>query len=224
VGTALTTGMTLFSVAAWLQQPVNNPVKMPIVISIFLLFSALYIYFLLLYHKYRLFVSDSSIRQTGILRDKHVDLSMIHELNWRCSSQGGSVRLSGNYSELKIELGNLENQDRLQLIDFLRLTIAEPKQIGWQKFNDQFANTPDRQKKFISAQWLVAFIFCAHAIAFGTIWAIGGGIQFFVFSAINAGMVVYLLRYYRKKNGNNCPKGDGQGDARKSPVGREFES
>ena len=199
VGTAFMVGMTLLSVAAWLRQPANNQVNMPFVISILLLFSALYIYFLLLYHRYRLFVADSSIRQTGILRDKHVDLSMIQELKWRCFPQGGSVRLSGNSSELKIGLGNLEKQDRLQLIDFLRLTIAESKQVGWQKFNDQFANTPERQKKSIRAQVLFALIFGAHTLAFGTIWAIGGGVQFLVYCVINAGMAVYLLRLYRQK-------------------------
>jgi hypothetical protein len=156
-------------------------------------------YFLLLYHRYRLFVGDSSIWQTGILSDKHVDLSMIHELKWRCIPQSGSVRLMGEYGELTIELGNLEKQDRLQLIDFLRLTIAESKQVGWQKFNDQFASTPDRQKKSIRAKWLFALIFAAHAVAFGTIWAISGGIQFLVYCVINAGMAVYLLCLYRHK-------------------------
>jgi hypothetical protein len=199
VGTVFMVGMTLLSVAAWLRQPANDPVNMPFVISIFLLFSALYIYFLLLYHRYRLFVGDSSIWQTGILSDKHVDLSMIHELKWRCIPQSGSVRLMGEYGELTIELGNLEKQDRLQLIDFLRLTIAESKQVGWQKFNDQFASTPDRQKKSIRAKWLFALIFAAHAVAFGTIWAISGGIQFLVYCVINAGMAVYLLCLYRHK-------------------------
>lgn len=107
---------------------------------------------------------------------------MIHELKWRCIPQRGSVRLIGNYGELKIELGNLEKQDRLQLIDFLRRTIAESKQVGWQEFKDKFANTPDRQKKSNRATWLFALIFGAHSVAFGTIWAIGGGIQFLIYS------------------------------------------
>ncbi|MEZ6102172.1 MAG: hypothetical protein R3E01_36710 [Pirellulaceae bacterium] len=199
VGTAFMVGMTFLSVAAWLRQPANDPIKMPLVISGFLLFACLYVYFLLLYHKYRLFVGDSWIRQTGILHDKHVDLSMIHELKWRCIPQSGSVRLIGNYGELTIELGHLETQDRLQLIDFLRLTIAESKQVGWHKFNDQFANTPDRQNKSIRAEWLFALIFGAHAVAFGTIWGIGGGIQFLVYCVINVGIAVYLLRLSRQK-------------------------
>ena len=199
VGTAFMVGMTLLSVAAWLRQPAHDPVKMPFVISIFLLFACLYVYFLLLYHKYRLFVGDSWIRQIGMLHDKHVDLSMIHELKWRGIPQSGSVRLIGNYGELKIELGNLEKQDRLQLIDFLRRTVADSRQVDWQKFNDQFANTPDRQKKSIRAKWLFALIFGAHAVAFGTIWAIGGGVQFLVYCVINAGMAAYLFRLYRQR-------------------------
>lgn len=145
VGTAFMVGMTVFSVAAWLGQPANEPVNMPIVISVFLLFVALYVYFLLLYHRYRLFVGDSWIRQTSILRDKQMELEMIQELKWQCVPQGGSVRLSGIADELTIGLGNLEKQDRLQLIDFLRSSIAENKQIGWQKFEDRFVDTPARK-------------------------------------------------------------------------------
>ena len=199
VGAALMFGMTLFSVAAWFRQPANNPVKMPFVVSGCLLFTALYIYFILLYCRYRLYVGDASIRQTGILSDQHVDLTRIRELRWRCFPNTGSILLRDSHGKLKIELGNLEKEERLQLIDLLRLSIAESKQLGWRKFNDRFADTPDRKRKAIRGRVLFGMIFGLHAVAFSVIWAIGGGNQFLVYSVVNAVMVVYLLNFCRQK-------------------------
>ncbi len=215
-GTVCSLAMTiLFFVALWIQ-PANHPVNAPFLIAISLLFTALGIYLLLLHHRYRLFVSDSAIHQTGVVRSKTADLRVIGELKWRFYPLGGSVRLSGmcgvlsidalSIDALSIELGNFNQQDRQQLISFLRGAIAESKQVGWQQFSEQFADTPKKRTLSIRAQLIFAAIFAAHVVAFGLIWWLGGGSQFLLFSAGNALVTVYLLRSYCRKRaeiGNN---------------------
>jgi hypothetical protein len=138
---ALSGGMAIFSYVAWINQPANNKVKMPAVITGFLLFAALGIYLLLLYYRYRLFVNKSSLRQVGVLYDKYIDLSFVDELKWRRFPQNGSVRISGPFGVLRIELGHFRREERQQLTGCLRSSIAQSKQIGWQQFNEEFSDT-----------------------------------------------------------------------------------
>jgi hypothetical protein len=198
-GSAFTFGMTVLSVIAWNQQPANDAVKTPFVISIFVLFTLLYVYFLLLYLRYRLFIGDSSVRQMGVFEDKLVDLSKLHELKWSRFPQGGSIRLRGNSGDLNIGLGNLEKEDGLQLVEYLRRSVSESKQIGWEKFSAQFVDTSLKQKRFAGVFKLLVAIFSVQAFAFFAIWVIGGGISFLVYSAMNAGLALYLLRRNRRE-------------------------
>ena len=87
-------------------------------------FTFLGVWLLLLYYKYRLFVSDLSLRQKGVLLDRRIDLNFVDELKWRRFPAGGSIRLSGMFGVLKIEFGNFNIVDREELVSVLRHAIS----------------------------------------------------------------------------------------------------
>jgi hypothetical protein len=159
-------------------------------------FTFLGIWLLLLYYRYRLFVNDSSLRQIGVLRDSQMDMSLVDELRWRRFPKGGSVRMSGVFGVLKIELGNFSIVNREELVAFLRQAISENRQIGWQQFNEQLADTPDKRKRSRRARILLALVFGGHAIAFGIVWAVGRDLQYLVMSGVNAVVAAYLIRVH----------------------------
>ena len=192
-------GMTIVSLIAWFTQPPNNPVKMPFVIAGFFLFTLLGVYLLLLHAKYRLSIGDSTIRQTGVFRDNQVNLSAVDELKWRRFPRGGSVVLTGRENSLKIELGNFEQADRFNIIEYLRRSIAEPQQIGRQQFDEQLSDIPEKEKQANRIHVLLDLVFGAHAVAFGVMWAIGAGVQYLVFSGTNAMILAYILWSHRRK-------------------------
>ncbi len=214
-------GMAVVSLVVWCTEPPRGPDRMPWVIATFLLLTLLGVYLLLLYSRYRLFFSDSTIRQIGVFCDRQVGLDAIDELRWRRYPQGGSVRITGRSDLLKIELGNFKQVDRLAIIEFLRESIVEPKQIGWQEFDERFSETPEKQKQSIRIHFLLVVAFGAHAVAFGILWVIGAGGQYLVFSGINAMMVGYLLRSYHRKQAERGNLVGEQSDAPTSPFGGE---
>jgi len=108
--------------------------------------------------------------------------------------------MTGRANLLKIELGNFERADRQDLIEFLRRSIAESQQIGRQQFGEHFSGTPEKERQATLVYFLLLVIFGAHAVAFGIMWASGAGLQYLVFSGINAMMVAYMLwSRYRKR-------------------------
>jgi len=167
------------------------------------------LWLLLLHHKYRLFVNNLSLRQKGVLLDRRIDVNLVDELKWRRFPAGGSVRLSGMFGVLKIELGNFNSVDRGNIITFLRLAISETRQRGWQEFNDQFSATPEKKGKATRARYLLMIFFAAHFVVFGIMGAIGVGMQYLVFSGMNATMAIYMLWSHRRKRTTD---GDGDGE------------
>lgn len=163
-------------------------------------FTLLGVWLLLLYYKYRLLVNDSMLRQIGVLRDDQADLNLVDELKWRCFPQGGSIRISGIFGVLKIELGNFNTADRERLIAFFRQTITETRQLGWQKFNDQFADTPDKRRRSRRFRVFLIFIIGIYAIAFGMVGVVWGNMLCLVVSGVNGLMTAYLFReHFRTK-------------------------
>ena len=172
-------------------------------------FFCLGVWLLLLYYKYRLFVNNLSLRQKGVLFDRRVDVNLVDELKWRRFPAGGSVRLSGMFGVLKIELGNFNIVDRGSIVTFLRHAISETRQTGWLEFCEQFSGTPEKKKKADRARNLLMIFFAAHSVVFGIMGAIGAGVQYFVFSAMNATMVIYMLWSRRRERTTD---GDGDGE------------
>lgn len=169
-------------------------------------FTMLGLWLLLLYNKYRLFVNDFAIRQKGVIFDRQVEVNLIDELKWRRFPAGGSVRLSGVFGVFKIELGNLNIVEREEFVSFLRQVVPETSQIGWQEFNERFSENPSKKKQAIRVRYLLMMVFGAHAIVFGIMGAIGAGFRYFVFSGMNAAMVLYMVWSHRRKGAANVAR------------------
>jgi hypothetical protein len=202
-GILFSVAMTILSLIAWWNQPPNDPVKMPLVVAVFVLFTILGAYLLLMYVRYRLLFSNRTIRRVGVFCDDQIQLDTVDEIRWPRSAQGGSVVITARTNTLKIELTNFERDDRQNIVEFLRTTVPASRQIGRQrffaKFDQEFVDTPEKRKKTKRIYFLITTLFGFHAVAFGSMWAAGAGFQFLVFSVINALMVAYLVRLRRQK-------------------------
>jgi hypothetical protein len=160
------------------------------------LFVLLGVWLLLLYYRYRLFVNDTVLRQVGVMRKQHADLSLVNELKWRRFPSGGSVRLSGSFGILKIGLGNFGSADRDRLIAFLRQAIGDANQQGWDEFRRQFDDTPEKRKRARRFRFWLAIFLIANAIAFAVAWMMGFGAMHLPMSIVNAVVGGYWLRMY----------------------------
>ena len=207
-------GMTVVSLIAWWTQPPNDPANMPFVITSFCLFTLLGAYFLLWYTRYRLYVGESLLRQVGAFRDNQVDLNAVTELKWRLVPRGGSVLLTERTTRLSIALGSFEPADRQCLIEYLRRSIDESRQIGWQRFDKHFSTTPEKEKQVARAYVLVLAVFGAYTVAFGVMWALGFGLQYLFLGGVNAMMAAYMLRLRRRKKSEHGSTGGEHTDER----------
>lgn len=81
--TLLNVFMACFSFWAWCNQPPNDPVNMPGVISLFLAFITLGFWLLLFYIRYRLNVNDAGLFQVGVIARKQIRFADVKELKWR---------------------------------------------------------------------------------------------------------------------------------------------
>ncbi len=156
------------------------------------------IWLLLGYYRYRLFVNKSTLRQVGIVSDRQAELELIRELKWRQYPKGGSVRLSGLFGVMKIELGNFQTIEREQLTAFLRQAVAETNQIGWEQFQEHFRDSPKKKQRSRRARFVIACVFAAHAIAFGLLWVVGRGMSYLAMSVVNALIAVHLFRSHSR--------------------------
>jgi hypothetical protein len=168
-------------------------------------FTLLGLWLLLAYSRYRLYIRGLSIRQVGVFTESTIDLRLVQELKWRRFPQGGSVTISAVSGVMKIDLGNLSTSERDQVITVLRASVDESRQIGWNRFEEQFSITPVKRQKSLRAQLLLTFIFGAHVIAFGVIWIYSGEFQYLIFSGLNGLMTGYLLRRYRRQLSEQPP-------------------
>lgn len=193
-------GMTIVSLIGWFNQAPNDPVNMPLVVAFFFLFSWLGIYLFFLHARYCLLIGDSTVRQTGVFGVQQVDLSSVIELKWRCFPEGGSVVLKERTSSLSIELGNFEQKDRQNVIEFLRRNIADSRQTGRQPFDETFSDTPEKKRMSIRIHFILVLIFVVHAVVFGVLWASGAGLVFLFCGGLNAIGAAYLWSSYRPKS------------------------
>lgn len=172
-------------------------------------FVLLGVWLLSFYHRYRLFVDDSTLRQVGVLREQRAAFDRVNELKWRCFPRGGSVRLSGSFGVLKIELGNFGSADRERLTALLRQAIDDANQQGWNEFRRQFDDTPEKRKRARRACFWLAIFLIANAIAFAVAWMMGFGAKHLPMSIVNAVVGGYLLRMYihneEKKEASSFP-------------------
>ncbi len=212
VGVACTVGVLaigLFSVIAAffnLDGSFPNPDAAALVLALFWLgWFLLGLWLIAFYYKYRLDLGDNSLRQRGVLRDKQIDLRFVEEIRWRRFPQGGSVRLSGDFGVLKIELGTVSNLEREQVIAFLRDTIPENLHVGWEKFQAQFTVTPEKRRRSRRALRRIALFFAAHAVillVIALIWRKPG----LLVPAIVSGVLAPSLYFSSRKQREDADK------------------
>lgn len=152
---------------------------------------------ILLYRRYRLDVSEVAVRQRGVLLDRTISLDTVQTVKWRKFPKGGSVRLEGIDEKLSIEFGNFVSDQRDELIEFLWSKLPEERQVGWSAFQKQFTDSPERRAKAKRIGFVFAVFFALHALVFFAFACLDFGNEYFMFAAINAAMVGYLVRKRR---------------------------
>jgi hypothetical protein len=198
--TLLMSGMACLSIWAWCNQPPNDRVNMPGVISLFFAFTTLGIWLFLFYIRYRLCVNDAGLLQIGVIARKQISFERVNELKWRCWPGRGSVKLSELACSVSIGLDNFSGDDRDRLIAFLRNSVNESRQRGWAKFSRQFQDKPKQRAVSRRIGYLLIALVFAHAIGFFVCWLVGLGLQFLIFGLVNAVAGACFLVFHRKRS------------------------
>jgi len=157
-------------------------------------FVLLGLWLLLAYSKYRLFVSPTSLRQVGVVREQYAELNLVDELRWRRFPAGGSVRLAGPFGMMKIELSNFSSADRKQVISFLRDAVDSSRQPGWHAFTQQYEDTPARCERARRAAFVCGIAFLVLAVGFLIAWIAGLGVVNLAVAIVNAIVGGRMLR------------------------------
>ncbi len=188
--------MLLFSIAACLL-PGGVRVNMPVVISIFALFMLLGLVLIWRSVKYRLLISELSVRQVDLWTDHKLEWAAVTEVDWRCRPRGGSVRLTESFGSLRVELDNFAPADRDAVVALVRSLAPDSKQTGWNEFARHFEPSPESERRSINSRRLFLCLFAAHAVAFGYLWAIGFGLPFLIASGLNASAALYVATSHK---------------------------
>ena len=169
-------------------------------------FLSLGVWLILFYRRYRLEISEHSVRQRGVITDRIVDPRAVEQLKWRCYPAGGSVRVTSPEERLTIELGNFERLERSSIIDFFHHSVAAEHHQGWDAFQGRFKDTPRRRKQNRRALLILTYALALHSIAFLLMWIFQLGHQFLLMSLVNAAAFVY---FYRRRNDGSELKEEG---------------
>ena len=127
----------------------NEPELAAVFFAIFWGFWILLSVWLLVFHaRYRLHLGDSAVCQIGIIRGYNLALCEILEVRWRqIPKPAGSVRLSGTFDTLVIDLGVLKHEDCRHVIQFLRQMIDTSKHAGWEEFSRRRSEIQESEQK-----------------------------------------------------------------------------
>lgn len=160
-------------------------------------FVLLGVWLLLLHRRYRLFITEDTVRQRGVVSDRTITISQMRELKWRRFPAGGSVRLSATDGRLTIDLGNFVQSERDALVSYLLERVPQSHQLGWSRFHEQFHDTPERKMRSRRASQIVSLLLGFHSVAFLVFWGLGFGNQYLVVAIVNAAFLVYFRRGLR---------------------------
>jgi hypothetical protein len=152
----------------------------------------------LIYLKYRLFLSDDTVRHVGVLKTKTISLDTVQQLKWRVFPQGGSCVLTCTDTNIKIEFNNFSKAEKSHLITFLRQRVCGGCQENWDSFHNRFlVHSPERAWQQRSAKRILILGIFAFAAAFAVIWMSGGGVEYLVISVVN--ILVGAWAAFRKR-------------------------
>ncbi len=167
-------------------------------------FSLMGWWLLLTYHRYRLYLSSSAIRQDGAIKSYSVSILSIHEAQWRLRPKGGSIVLLYSHGQFKIEFDPFTLADRDAIIAILRDTLPAQCHRNWNEFNERFvAASPQRQRQQIRAEQTLLLAVLAFALVFGVAGFAGLGNEYFMYSAVNLAGFVWLRSNKRQPPGDN---------------------
>ncbi len=140
---------------------------------------------ILAYFRYRLVVNHDEICQAGAFRRQRAPIAQIQELRWRCFPRDGSIRISGEFGVVVLDLGCIAEPEREEVISFLRETIDDSRQIGWAKFTERIleARGPSIEAMRRIQNWS-AVVFNTFGIALFIAWCADFGLDCLVLSSL----------------------------------------
>lgn len=137
--------------------------------------------------RYRLFISDSGLRQRGVLRDQQVEWRFVDEIRWVTFT--GCIKLQSAERVIKLDRQAFTEPDRDQIIALLRAAVSAEKQLGWEEFEKRFANTPEKREQGRRASRRLAVIFAVLSLvsaALAILWKDTGQLAVCIMNALAA--------------------------------------
>lgn len=81
-----------------------------------------------------LLIEDGCITKRGVLRTKQVDPTNVVDVKWRIWPRSGSLVLRDSTTRMAIGFGNLDREQRLELIRYFRRRLPTSVQQDWEMF------------------------------------------------------------------------------------------
>lgn len=206
--TVLFLAFAIASVTAALLN-IDGSFKRPILAAVifggcFSGFSLIGIAALFEYQRYRLFLSDSEIKQIGLIKSSSVKIGDIHSAEWRTHPQGGSLLINSAETQLKIRFGQFVATDRNSMIDFLRNHISVDCQQNWDAFCERFlARKPERMRQQVRTRRMLSFCLLGFGVVFAIAGVVGLGKRFYVFSVLNFAVAGKALMAKKRPDNEN---------------------
>ena len=143
-------------------------------------------------YRYRLYISDSKIRQVGPFLTTEIDLSNVTKVRWRFVWR--DVVLWAGRSRLRVKFEDFSGSDFREIVAFLRHRFDPDIQQGWSLFSKHVLARSTRKSEPMSWRRLSLGIFLACLGTFGWffvfVWFVGGERQNF---AIGVFLAILLL-------------------------------
>jgi hypothetical protein len=131
--------MILLSVSvAWTAPQGRGIILAALFVTFWGLWLCVAIYTLAAYRLGRLQVAGYRVSIRGVFSSRELELTNVTALYWK-TTFGSVIRLDSADERIKIELGNFERPERLQLIEFFRTSVPQEIQHGWQMFCHKIA-------------------------------------------------------------------------------------
>ncbi len=163
--------------------------------------SVLAVWLIAAYFRVRISITDGAITKQGVFLKHHLLLTDISQVTWKGIPQSGKVILHSSESRVKIDLSDLSQINRTELIRTIRDVCDPALQSGWERFSRLIpsgpAPTPADARRTAKVCGLLFFGFGVVSIACG--W-FEMGVQFYAIG--DASFVVtcwYVWRIRRHK-------------------------
>lgn len=166
------------------------------------------IYSIVAHFQERLILETDTVTQKSVITKKSIHLHQISGIEWRLLPQSGIIKVHSNETKFRIHTSNFLKQDRTEIIEYFRSSVAEELQTGWEESQERIAKFKPTPTEFVWRSYaMFAALFFVSSTAPIYLWTFdfedGGyllGIAAACVALGIASLVGSILHYRKVKN------------------------